>query len=179
MGRKEKDRFEGSYQKFRGLMMFYVEGKTSDYRLAEDIVQLVFCKFYVHMDEVVPAAEKIWLMRCTKNAVTDHFRSRRRWSELHSDTDALWTRGSLQCGTVASLEEQYAQKELAERILKDLEKVNVAWYEVIVLCFVREFSYGEAAEFLHVSTDVVRSRISRARAYIREHYRGEFLGDVE
>ncbi|MCD7884425.1 MAG: RNA polymerase sigma factor [Lachnospiraceae bacterium] len=179
MSTKEKDRFEGCYQKFRGSMMFYVEGKTSDYQLAEDIVHLVFCKFYVHMDEVVPAAERNWLMRCTKNAVTDHFRSRGRWTELHPDTDALWTRGSLQCGTVDSPEEQYVRKELAERILKDLEKVNVAWYEVIVLCVVQELSYSEAAEFLHVSADVVRSRISRARAYIREHYRGEFLGDVE
>ncbi|MCD7957227.1 MAG: sigma-70 family RNA polymerase sigma factor [Lachnospiraceae bacterium] len=171
----KEDRFKGSYQKFRGLMMFYVEGKTSDYQLAEDIVQLVFCKFYVHMDEIAPAAEKTWLIHCTQNAVTDHFRARRCWSELYSDSDAAWTGGTLLCETMDSPEERVVRKDLAERILRDLEKVNVAWYEVMVLCFVRELSYREAAEFLHVSTDVVRSRISRARAYIREHYRGEFL----
>ncbi|MCC8044049.1 MAG: RNA polymerase sigma factor [Clostridiales bacterium] len=174
--KEEKERFEGCYQKFRGLIMYYVEGKTSDFQLAEEIVQQVFCKFYVHMNEVVPAAEKNWLMSCTRNAVTDHFRARQRRLKLYPDSDA-WTKGMLICDVTDSLEGRIIRKELAERILKDLEKVNVAWYEVIVLCVVQEFSYREAAEVLHVSTDVVRSRISRARAYIREHYRGEFLED--
>ncbi|MCD7737305.1 MAG: sigma-70 family RNA polymerase sigma factor [Lachnospiraceae bacterium] len=168
------NRFEGCFQKYQNLIMRIVLDKTSDYQLAQEILQQVFCEFYIRMDQVSPESEKAWLVRCTKNAVIDHLRGKQRWGELLVDTTTTEVGNLLVDETVTILEEQLDMQEFTKRILMEVKCVNEQWYEALTLCFVKELSYAEAAEISGVSSSVLRARVCRARAYIREKFWDEY-----
>ncbi|MCD7819608.1 MAG: sigma-70 family RNA polymerase sigma factor [Lachnospiraceae bacterium] len=163
-------RFEGCFQKYQNLIMRIVMDRTSDYQLAQEILQQVFCEFYVHLDEVKPEAEKAWLIRCTRNAVVDYLRGKQRWKELLADISVTEAGNLLVDEPVEIWEERMILQEFTEQIFCELKNVNVQWYEAMELCFLEELSYAEAAELLGVSMTVLRSRICRARAYIRKKF---------
>ncbi|MCC8137283.1 MAG: sigma-70 family RNA polymerase sigma factor [Clostridiales bacterium] len=167
-------RFENCFQKYYRLVKYVVREKTSDPLLAEEIEQQVFCDFYVHMDEIQPEAEKAWLLRCTRNKVVDHLRKEQKWNEFLTDAGRTETDSLLVDGTAVLCEERFLMRELTGRILRQVKEVNVQWYEVLKLCFVEELSYSEAANRLNISTSVLRSRICRARAYVRKVFWDEY-----
>ncbi|MCD8104038.1 MAG: sigma-70 family RNA polymerase sigma factor [Lachnospiraceae bacterium] len=180
----KNERFEGAYRKFRKLIIRYVEKKTSDHQFAEEISHRVFCEFFIHMGHIDPAAEKVWLMRCTKRAVIDYLRRKQHCMEslsadIFSDSEYDGAEFFIAWEGLVSLESRFAQRELIVHIFRDLEQVNTRWYEVAILCFVLERSYAEAAEYLKVPVDVVRGRIRRARVYIRANFYDEFLSVIE
>ncbi len=167
-------RFEGCFQKYQKLVRYIVREKTSDPSLAEEIEQQVFCEFYVHMEEIHPESEKAWLLRCTRNKVVDHLRGQKRWQEILMDAEQAELRSLFVDEAMALCEERLLMQELTKRILHRVKEVNLQWYEVLELCFVEELSYAEAAERLNISTSVLRSRICRARAFIRKQFLEEY-----
>ncbi len=173
MGMKN-ERFEGCFQKYQRLVKYVALEKTSDSLLAEEIMQQVFCDFYVHMEKIRPEAEKVWLVRCAKNRAVDYLRGKERWGELLMDASQAEVNNLLVDESVILYEERLAMQELTSHILRRVKEFNVQWYEAIELCFVEELSYAEAAERLNITVSVLRSRISRARAFVRKTFWDEY-----
>ncbi|MCD7716733.1 MAG: sigma-70 family RNA polymerase sigma factor [Lachnospiraceae bacterium] len=170
----KKEKFEGSFRKYQKLVKYVVWEKTSDRMLAEEIVQQVFCEFYVHIEEIRPEAEKAWLLRCTRNKVVDYLRGKQRWSSVLMDVGGTNTGNLLVEEETLRPEERLEMEEFTERILRQVRAHNAQWYEAMILCFVEGMSYAEAAERLNISVTLLRARISRARAYIKKYFWDEY-----
>ena len=69
--------FEKYFLKYKNLIIRVIVDGSGDYQLAQEICQLVYERFYKNMDKVRPGMEKVWLIRCAKNALTDHYRKAR------------------------------------------------------------------------------------------------------
>lgn len=167
--------FEKYFLKYKNLIIRVIVDGSGDYQLAQEICQLVYERFYKNMDKVRPGMEKVWLIRCAKNALTDHYRKARVRREIYTEDIPPAEVGNLLVEkSIDRQEERIDQRDLAGKILSEVRKVNVQWYDVLVLHCVEELPHAEAARRLQISETVFRARLCRARAYIRENFGEEY-----
>lgn len=170
-------RFEGCYKEFEGFIFRVAMKNTSDYYVAQDIQQQVFCEFFANIDKIRFGAEKAWLLRSTRNAIIDFWRKKSRRGVVYVDFADEEVGNLLVEECVVQLEDQMAARELTQRIFDAVKAANVLWYEALVLCCVKDLSYREAAEILDVSETLLRTRVCRARAFIRENFWNEYKNE--
>lgn len=167
--------FEKYFLKYKNLIIRVIVDGSGDYQLAQEICQLVYERFYKNMDKVRPGMEKVWLIRCAKNALTDHYRKARVRREIYTEDIPPAEVGNLLIEkSIDRQEERIDQRDLAGKILSEVREVNAQWYDVLVLHCVEELPHAEAARRLQISETVFRARLCRARAYIRENFGEEY-----
>lgn len=71
-------------------------------------------------------------------------------------------------------EDATVTQELVNRIAECMEKLSPKHREILVLRNVKNQSYEEIAEILHISVGTVKSRIARARESLREKLGEDF-----
>lgn len=173
----KNERFEECFLKYRNLIMKAVMNKTSDYQLAQEICQQVFMTYYCHMDTVDEKFEKLWLLKCTQNALVDYLRKDGLRNGVNQEIIFQKTGNVVEIPLTDCYEKNVMDKELTGRILRDVRKVNVIWYEILVMYCVYGLSHKEVARKLHITEDVARARLYRARKYVREKYGDEYWSD--
>lgn len=147
--------FEKYFLKYKNLIIRVIVDGSGDYQLAQEICQLVYERFYKNMDKVRPGMEKVWLIRCAKNALTDHYRKARVRREIYTEDIPPAEVGNLLVEkSIDRQEERIDQRDLAGKILSEVRKVNVQWYDVLVLHCVEELPHAEAARRLQISETV-------------------------
>ncbi|MCD8336170.1 MAG: RNA polymerase sigma factor [Lachnospiraceae bacterium] len=171
---KKNDRFEGCYKEYGDFIFRVAMKNTSDYYTAQDIAQQVFCEFYANLTKIYLGAEKVWLLRSTRNAIIDFWRKKSRRGVAYVDFAVAEEGNLLVDECLMQLEDQIVAQELTQRIFEAVKAKNVQWYEALVLCCVDDLSYKEAAEILEVSETVLRTRMCRARAFIRSNFWNEY-----
>jgi len=177
MTMKKNIRFEGCYKEFGDFIFRIAMKNTSDYHTSQDIEQQVFCEFYARLDQIYLGAERAWLLRSTRNAIIDFWRMNSRRSVGYVDFAVAEEGNLLVDECLTQLEDQIVAQELTQRIFEAVKKKNVLWYEALVLFCVKNMSYKEAAEILDVSEMVLRTRVCRARAFIRENFWNEYKNE--
>jgi len=65
-------------------------------------------------------------------------------------------------------------QEFVSRIAYGMERLNPKHREILILRNVKNLSYDEIAEILHISVGTVKSRIARARESLRSKLGGDF-----
>lgn len=168
--------FEKYFMEYKDLLIRVVMAKTGDYLTAEEICQQVFCIYYSHMDEIEENYVKAWLLKCTQNAIVDHFRKNALRKEVVCGNEYQETGNIVAEAKIDSYEDRVINMELTGRILKDVREVNESWYEVLVMICIDGMSHRQVAEKLHVSEQGLRARLYRARNYIRQKYGDEYWG---
>ena len=167
--------FEKYFLKYKNLIIRVIVDSSGDYQLAQEICQLTYERFYKNMDKVRPGMEKVWLIRCAKNALTDHYRKARVKREIYTEDIPPAEVGNLLVEkSIERQEERIDQRNLAGKILREVREVNVQWYDVLVLHCMEELPHSEAARRLQISETVFRARLSRARAYVRKNFEEEY-----
>lgn len=167
--------FEECFLKYKNLVIRAVVERSGDYQLAQEICQEVFEGLYKNMNKIPPEMVKVWLMRCVRNKLTDHYRKARVKREIYTEDISPAEVGNIL--VEKSIERQEArldEQNLAGKILREVQKVNVQWYEVLMVHCVDGLSHAEAAKKLKISETVFRARLSRARAYIRKRFGDEY-----
>jgi RNA polymerase sigma-70 factor (ECF subfamily) len=136
---------------------------------AEDVMQHAYVEGYLHIGQFAGrSAFSTWL---TKIAVYEALaRVRRRGRE--SVVDPLPEAGEDPMSTLKSPrpdpEQQALQGEVRALLEASIDALPVAYRSVFVLREVEGLSTAEAAECLDVSEEVVKTRLHRARAFLRE-----------
>lgn len=119
---------------------------------AEDIVQEVFVKVMVKQPRFRDEAhEKAWLIRATLNQASDLCRKRRDDAPLDEDVAAAHT-----------MEDQRLD------LLSAVRSLPPSYSAVIHLYYYEGYSIKEIARLLKVPAATVGTRLSRARARLRE-----------
>ena len=149
-------------------------GLTRDRVVAEDLVQETFLRaFRGFRNYKIGTRCKAWLFKICKNLFIDQFRSRARSPlqaqaetlELASVDPPLDTR-ILEEGGIGN-EQVYADL-FGDEIYRHLAELPDEFREALLLCDLEELSYEEISKVMDTPIGTVRSRISRARSFLRE-----------
>ncbi len=143
---------------------------------AADVCQEAFLSAFKHIRALRSSSFKSWLIRIVTNMCYDHLRYQRRRparslealtssDETGEDPDhAAWlTSGD------ASPEDVVMSHELAAHIQRGIATLPADQRVIMVLSDVQGFSYQEIAEITGIPLGTVKSRLSRARARLREY----------
>ncbi len=139
--------------------------RIGDWTVAEDLLSIVFLEAWRRRDKELPPDKVLpWLYGIATNVVRNRRRSERRFAaalrrapkpDQEADFDEL---ADARIDDVRQIEQVLA---LVERLPKPEQ-------DVFALCAWSELSYEDAALALDVPIGTVRSRLSRARARLRE-----------
>jgi RNA polymerase sigma-70 factor (ECF subfamily) len=150
-----------------------------DSHAASDATQEAFISAYRAIDKYRGGSFRAWLMRIVTNACYDELRRRKR--RPTSSLDALYVTDTAPGDSLVNggeSPEAYAQRQELNRALHaGLQSLPHEQRVALVLSDVQGYNYQEIAEITDVSLGTVKSRISRARAKMRDFLldRGEPL----
>jgi RNA polymerase sigma-70 factor (ECF subfamily) len=150
----EQAQFTDAARRYQDMVYRIALHQFADMQDAEDAVQETFLRLYTR-EEPFESVEHLrhWLIRVTVNVCRDTLRS--PWRRRRVSMEAL---------AAEPVFEQPEQLELYREVMKLPEKYRT----VLDLFYYEELSVKEIAEVLHLRQSAVTTRLSRARAKLKE-----------
>ena len=158
-------KFAAAYEECRDSVYGYLVYMTKDVTLAEDLSQEVFLRMFLHLDKFRgEASVRTWGLRIARNVFLSYAKKKQpvlleeqEWEQLPDDHHG-------------QPEEEALKKERAEGIRQCLMCLSEQERTILLLRDFQELSYEEIGRIMDFSTDVVKSRIFRARQKFRKMY---------
>jgi RNA polymerase sigma factor (sigma-70 family) len=138
---------------------------------AEDLTQDVFVRVFNSLSQYKPGTFEGWLHRITTNLFLDRVRRRKRirFDWMGDDDGAVSTADSFDRHERSGQpEDAFEMVHLGPDILDALAELPPEYRAAVVLSDIEGLSYEEIAATLGIKMGTVRSRLSRARARLRE-----------
>jgi RNA polymerase sigma-70 factor (ECF subfamily) len=149
----------------------YCFRRTGSWSTAQDLTSVVFLEAWrkrhdvrLHGDSILP-----WLISVANNCIRNSERSLRR----HRRLLARMYPPDDQLNVEDVVAERLDDERTMNAVLEKLKTLSMNDREILALCDWFRFSYAEAAVALDIPVGTVRSRLSRARAVLREQI-GDF-----
>lgn len=131
---------------------------------AQDLVQDVFAQAWKSFDRYRPGTNcRAWLYRILINKAK-HYQRRRYTRKVIPLTDHRDNGAIDNAQGPPSIPDRISDEE----VLRGLDRLSNEHREIVLLADVQEFSYKDISEILTVPIGTVMSRLSRARALLRE-----------
>lgn len=152
------DSFGVIFDRHRSRVRRHAHGLVPNPEDAEDVVAVVFLEAWRRRGRVrfVDGSALPWLLRTATNIAHNHTRSAPRYSRALARLPA------------AEHAPDHADAIDDGAAIAAARSLPLPHQEVIVLCVIEGLSSGEAAHVLGVADGTVRSRLSRAKAQLRE-----------
>ena len=150
-----------------------------DDQLADDAVQEAYLRAFRFFDGLRGESARPWLLGIVRNACYDWMRQNRQladqveFDELR-DSEAVAPAAS----QASDPARQWEQRAQGERVNAAIDALPPVYREVIVLRELEEMRYEDIARIAGVPLGTVMSRLSRARALLRDSLRDERPGDA-
>ena len=146
-----------------------------DQMAAEDAVQDSFIKAWTSISTFRGDFFRPWLLRIASNRCLDVLRAkgRRRTNSLDAMPFEIEPEWSSHANAVEHPEQHAVRRELSAHIERALEALPDDQRLVVILSDIEGRSYDEIAEITGSATGTVKSRLSRARAKLRESLRAD------
>ena len=136
---------------------------------AADAVQEALIKVHRAMPRFKDGNFRAWLLRIVSNTCYDHLRSQKRRSTLSLDQMIEESDYEASAWRCEQNPERFALRREQLAGLGRLIEGLPSWYrDVVILVDVHGYDYGEAAAHLRLPRGTVKSRLSRARAHLRD-----------
>lgn len=178
---------DGEVQAFNELVLAYQDLAFSvAFRIlhdetAADITQNAFISAYEKLDQFRGGNFKAWLMRIVTNACYDELRRQKRrptasLDDMQRESDGLDLVDEAHVSFVSQVdspEVAFQRNELQSIIEECIEALHDNHRVVVVLADIEQYSYEEIAEMSDISLGTVKSRLSRARANLRDCLRNK------
>jgi RNA polymerase sigma-70 factor (ECF subfamily) len=141
---------------------------------ADDASQEAFISAYKALHRFRGGSFKSWLMRIVTNACYDELRRRKRrpQSSLDQIVEDYESSPLLVSQSTPGPEENRQWTEVVEAITHCLDQLPDEQRVATVLRDVEGYDYGEIAEIMASTLGTVKSRLSRARAKLRDCLQG-------
>lgn len=137
---------------------------------AADATQEAFLRGYRALEQFRGGSFKVWLLRIVTNCCYDQLRaSQRRPSSSLEDLLEDEERTRLFEDDAETPEEHLERQELDAAIQQGLEELPDDQRMVLVMSDIEGLSYEEIAQVMSVPLGTVKSRLSRARAKLRDY----------
>lgn len=136
---------------------------------AADAVQEALIKVHRAMPRFKDGNFRAWLLRIVSNTCYDHLRRQKRQRTLSLEQMIEESDFEAPACVEAQNPERYAVRQEQIALLSRVIEGLPSWYrDVVVLVDVQGYDYGEAAAYLNLPRGTVKSRLSRARAHLRD-----------
>lgn len=173
-----KNKDEQAYRKlisrYQAKLKNVAYGITLDQEESEDIVQDVFLKAFMGIDNFKgDSSIYTWLRRITINESLNwrrKWKRRFRWQHRSLEQDA---ENNIEIASEEKGPEiRYHERQLSESIKQGLDKLPEKSRTVLVLKEIEGLSYEEIGHLMGISKGTVSSRIFCAREKLREYLKG-------
>lgn len=146
--------------------------------LADDLAAEVFARALRDRDRFDPALGtwRMWLFGIATNVVSKHRRAERRRLSAYAKAGSRAVESERVIGT-DDVDDRLSAEDSLRVLARALKRLSGDQRDVLYLVGVAELSYEEAAAALGVPVGTVRSRVSRARAQLREQFERSGLHD--
>ncbi len=167
----------GNLESFNVLVVYYQDNVYSvAYRImgegdaAEDATQEAFISAFRHIGDYRGGNFRSWLLRITTNTCYDELRRRKRRpiSMLDDLPGAESDDGPPLPADTPTPEQAAQENELSRAIQNCIQGLQVDQRTILILSDIEGLSYQEIAESAGVNLGTVKSRLSRARAGVRQ-----------
>lgn len=150
---------ETIYTDFHSKLHRFIAGRVSDPDTAEDILQEVYLKIHVKIDDLREEERlESWIYQITRNAIIDYYRRKRPQDEL-SDQLAL-----------APSDDVDATSDLVPSVSAMLDCLPPKYRQALILTEFHGLTQQELADQLRLSLSGAKSRVQRAREKLREAF---------
>src|SRR5215475_2309677 len=161
----DRDAFGTLFERHARLIYNYCFRRVGSWATAEDLLSVVFIEAWRRRDKGLPPDKVLpWLYGIATNVVRNQRRSERRFATALSRVP----RAEPARDFAADADQRIDDEWQAQGALRLLAKLPRREQDVFVLCAVMELSYEDTALALGLPPGTVRSRLSRARARLRE-----------
>jgi RNA polymerase sigma-70 factor (ECF subfamily) len=161
----DRDAFGVLFDRRARLIYNYCFRRIGNWAGAEDALSVVFLEAWRRREKELPPDKVLpWLFGIATNVVRNQRRSERRYLSALCRVPKVQDEPDF----VEDSEQQLDDRRQAEAALNRLRKLPLREQDVFFLCDVMELSYEDTALALNVPVGTVRSRLSRARARLRE-----------
>lgn len=164
-------KFAAAYKQSRDAVYGYLVYMTKDTSLAEDLSQEVFLRMFLHLGKFrEEASVRTWALSIARNVFLSY--AKRRQPVLLEEHD--WEPKPDISRNLP--EEEILRREQAESVHRCLMCLGEQERTVLLLRDFQELSYEEIGMVMGLKTEVVKSRIYRARQKFKDIYRQKGAG---
>jgi RNA polymerase sigma-70 factor, ECF subfamily len=150
--------FEAIWNAFSARLRRFLLSRVEDESAADDLLQDVFVRIHSHMQSLRETDRlESWIYQIARNAVIDHYRTRRAHTEL---PETLPDKNED--------EENAAAKELAGSLRDMVEALPEPYRDALLLTEFEGLTQSELAGRLGISLSGAKSRVQRARQKIKD-----------
>ena len=143
--------------------------KMGDFHIAEELTQDVFLKAYQRLAKLKkPQSFASWLYVIAANDCSTWLRKKRLRTQSLEDTSSAQLEKATYSGYVIEENERTAAEAQRDVVKKLLAKLQESDRTVITLFYFAEMTCKEISEFLGVSANTIKSRLSRARQHLKK-----------
>lgn len=167
--------FEALVEKHQKRLVMVLEHLVSDRTQAEDLAQDVFLRVYRARERYVPTAKfSTWLYTITHNVASNSIRKSSRRKEINLVTSPSGSMPVRPLDTMAKDKSNLmptrlaAQKEMEMVIREAIQSLGPRQRMAMLLSKYEGMSYNEIAESMELTTQAVKSLLSRARGNLKE-----------
>jgi RNA polymerase sigma-70 factor, ECF subfamily len=148
---------EEIWKEYHANLFAFIRRRVDDEMVAEDILQDIFIRIHAQINTLKDRSKlKGWLYQITRNAIIDHYRSRKPVSELPKWLEEPQT----------SLEENIKQ-ELSSCLIPMIQKLPEKYRHAVQLSEIEERTQNEIAKNENISLSGAKSRVQRGRALLK------------
>ncbi|NTU58987.1 MAG: RNA polymerase sigma factor [Chlorobiaceae bacterium] len=162
-----KQKFAAIVRRYEApLFRYIVRQGCKDTAMAQDLLQEVFIKAYIHLNDYDPTLSfSSWIYRIAHNETVSHFRKEKNRPCVldKGENDYHFEKIADDLG----LAEPENQKHLTLEIQSAVDGLESKYRDVIVLKFFEEKSYEEISDILQMPEGTVATLINRAKKKIK------------
>lgn len=172
---RRRERFEGLVRPHFASLFRTARRIVGNPALAEELVQDACLRAFEAFDlDGDRRVFRPWLFRVLVNVCIDFLRKAEREAGPRAGASPELIASVPDPSVRADPHRLLASREMAASIDRALAGLAVELRVVVILVLIEELSYAEAARSLDVSEQMVKSRLYRARTYLRQALRGDF-----
>ena len=141
-----------------------------DFHIAQDITQETFLKAHRNLGSLKDSHRfSGWVNAIAKRCCLAWFREKRLNSELSENMNTGTRHNDPYSGYLAREQAKEASQELRETVKTWLAKLQESERTVVTLHYFDGMSCEEIAAFMNITTNTIKSRLSRARQRLKKH----------
>lgn len=168
------DSTEQIWHEYHSKLHSFIQARVGDPAAADDLLQEVFLRIHSRLKSLRESSRiKSWIYQITRNAIIDHYRSRRRMEELPETLAAP----KLEPGDDNS-------GEMADCLLPMIQSLPEKYRQALMLAEIEGLKHKEVAAKEGLSLSSAKARVHRGRAMMKKmlsgccHFEFDRLGKV-
>ena len=165
--------FQDMYDEYKTLLRTIAAGYRIPYGEVDDIMQHTFIS-YLDTYSVVNKNRGPILVTILKHKCIDYYKKIHYESVSQDSEEGKRALEQLVLRMGADTERDAEKKELYQKVRQCISEMKAEWREVILYCCVLQYTSEEAGKILGISATACRSRLLRAREYIKKTLGDEF-----